>query len=146
MDAQLTDDQRKLVEWSKAGSPLKATASRLGMTEEDAAAELARLMHVEHPELTTAAALEMERLDTLRRGIWGKAVAGDTAAVDRALAISNRRQEVVEEDMAQQRPNLTPAQQLQRDMNELVRRTVRRGNASESQGDTAIENTPNQED
>lgn len=40
-------------------------------------------------------ALEVARLDALQRAIWGKALAGNLAAVDRALAIARRRADLL---------------------------------------------------
>ncbi len=54
--------------------------------------DIAKKTHEEAEQLRT---LELTRLDTMLKHIWARVLKGDTAAVDRALKISERRSKLL---------------------------------------------------
>ena len=124
-EAEIADPKRMMVELRKASWSVGEIASRLGVEESEVNDELERLFRTKAVDLTDDdTTMELERLETLNRGNWAKAIAGDSAALTSVLRIQKRRTELL--DSAKEKPRLTPAQDLNRSMRELVSRTRER--------------------
>jgi hypothetical protein len=77
----------------RAGVGFDTIADRFGLTPEVAKAMFDTALSTYDLDVSTA--LEADRLDRLHTAVWPAAVAGDVAAVDRVLKISERRDRVV---------------------------------------------------
>jgi len=77
----------------RAGAQFDVIADRLGLTPESAKAMFDKALAAFDPELSRA--LEADRLDRLHMAVWPQAQAGDLAAVDRIIKLSERREKVV---------------------------------------------------
>lgn len=84
--------EAQALELRKAGATYQQIADRLGVALSSTQRAVARALErmVVEPA-TDVRILEVARLDQLLLGLWGAAVKGDTAAVDRALRIMERR-------------------------------------------------------
>jgi hypothetical protein len=92
---------RKVLELRKAGASLDQIANALDITAEDANTRLRQSLR----ELTQDSdedlrLLEIERLDAMQRALWPKALSGSWLAVDRCLAIMERRSQLLSLDGA----------------------------------------------
>lgn len=79
----------------QAGAPFDQIADRLGLTIDSARAMFDRALGTYDSDYR--AALEGARLDRLHMAVWPQASAGDLAAVDRVLKISERREKALAE-------------------------------------------------
>lgn len=77
----------------RAGVGFDTIADRFGLTPEAAKALFDTALSTYDLDVSTA--LEADRLDRLHTAVWPAAVAGDVAAVDRVLKISERRDRVI---------------------------------------------------
>jgi hypothetical protein len=77
----------------RAGVGFDTIADRFQLTPEVAKAMFDTALSTYDLDVSTA--LEADRLDRLHTAVWPAAVAGDVAAVDRVLKISERRDRVV---------------------------------------------------
>lgn len=90
---EATEKQAKALELRKAGWTYEAIASAVGYsgnTGARKAVESALKKTIQEPA-DEVRRLEIERLDTLLRGLWDAAIDGKLFAVDRALRIMERR-------------------------------------------------------
>lgn len=88
-----TERQRAALALRAAGLTLEAIASQLGYKDASGAYRaictgLTRTLREPAEQLRT---LELERLDRMQEAIWPSVVAGKLIAIDRALAIQERR-------------------------------------------------------
>lgn len=100
-----TAAQRRLdaLELRKAGLTYRAIGGRLGVSEaqayQDVKAALATLAQLEQESADELRRIELDRLDALLGSLWGKATTptekGQAVAVDRVLAIMERRSKLL---------------------------------------------------
>lgn len=84
--------QRQALELRKAGVDYRAIGERLGYSTAGAhKAVMTALKAITKEPAEEVLDLELRRLDAMLVGLWPKAVKGDTWAVDRVLAIMDRR-------------------------------------------------------
>lgn len=85
----------RAVELRQEGATFHAIAEILGCSRSEAHGfvmdELDRLAQERDAQARALRCLELERLDALSRAVWPQAEEGEPAAVDRALAIIDRR-------------------------------------------------------
>lgn len=146
MSDDLTDDEFKVHALAQSGIKLPALAEHLGRSEEDVRADLERVLARKHPEVPPAMGLELDRLDTLTKAVWTKAVGGDVSAIKGALDVSKRRVETIrqlEEDKRKRAASMSPGAELQQAMDELLRKTLEQGNVGS--GSTEVLNTESAE-
>lgn len=84
---------QKVLSLRRAGAQFDVIAERLNLTPTAAKALFDQAISAYDPELSTA--LEADRLDRLHLAVWPAAQAGDLAAVDRIIKISERRDAVL---------------------------------------------------
>jgi len=120
---ELTEAQFKVLSLVQSGAKPEDIAKTVQLTKEQVLEELATALALKHPDSDSFTALELQRLDTLNRAAWTKAVTGDLDAVRVALSVSQRRVALKDREAAQCR-SLTPAQELQNSMDELLRHTI----------------------
>jgi len=102
--ALATERQQQALELHKAGVGYQAIADHLGYAGPSGAykaveAALQKTLQQPADELR---GLELERLDTLHRTLWPKAVTGNLRAVDRVLSIMKRRSQLLGLDTRRQ--------------------------------------------
>jgi hypothetical protein len=95
--ALATERQQRALELHKAGVGYQAIADRLGYAGPSGAykaveAALQKTLQQPADELRE---LELERLDTLHRTLWPKAITGNLRATDRVLALMKRRSQLL---------------------------------------------------
>lgn len=95
--AAANDRQRKALELRKAGLSFAEIAKRVGYASASSArsAVIAALKKASEETGEASRKLELERLNRLLLAIWPKAIAGEPAAVDRALRIMQQRAKLV---------------------------------------------------
>ena len=97
----------RALELRKAGKTFRQIGQEMGISEQRAhrivTQELQRLNAKRAEQAAEVIRLEMERLDTLLAGVWPEAKSGEGPAVDRALAIMNRRSRLVGLDAPERR-------------------------------------------
>jgi hypothetical protein len=86
---------QKVLGLRRAGAQFDVIAERLNLTPTAAKALFDKAIAAYDPELSSA--LEADRLDRLHLAVWPAAQAGDHAAIDRVIKISERREQVLVE-------------------------------------------------
>ena len=94
-ETRLTKNRNQAIELRRQGYTLKRIGQVLGVSTQTAANYVNYCLR-ELVELTAAATeeyrqLELERLDALQAAIWDQAVSGNLWAIDRCMAIMERR-------------------------------------------------------
>ena len=94
-ETRLTKNRNQAIELRRQGYTLKRIGQVLGVSTQTAANYVNYCLR-ELVELTAAATeeyrqLELERLDALQAAIWNQAVSGNLWAIDRCMAIMERR-------------------------------------------------------
>lgn len=92
-DAEQIQRERDVLEMRRAGASFEEIAERVGYASRGSAYRafkraLARTLQAPAAEIRE---LEADRLDRLQMALWPKAMRGETRAVDRVLAIMERR-------------------------------------------------------
>ena len=98
-ETRLTKNRNQAIELRRHGYTLKRIGQVLGVSTQTAANYVNYCLR-ELVELTAAAteeyrALELARLDALQAPIWDQAISGNLWAVDRCLAIMERRSKLL---------------------------------------------------
>jgi DNA-binding Lrp family transcriptional regulator len=107
------------------GLTYREIAARLGINESTAHRRVQRALEaIPFEEVNDYRALEQIRLDALQLAIWDKAMSGDLRAIDRVLAIAQRRAKLLGLD-APTRSHASVADLTTEDINAEVRRLER---------------------
>lgn len=91
------DKENQIVELRRAGVAWKVIAERTGYASASGAYNAYQRIaeRVIRPGLEEYRDLELERLDRLQAGVWGKALNGDLRALDSVLRIIDRRTRIL---------------------------------------------------
>lgn len=136
----LSENGRKVLALAQAALPTAQIAERVDLTPEEVRGELEALLSNRHPGITGEAALELERMDTLIRAIWVKAVAGEPSAVSSVTSLMARRKKLLHEAETRE-SRKTPAAQLTGSLQQLLDKTLSRCNDIEFADDIPGEDT-----
>lgn len=105
--ARAAERRTQALELRKQGMTFAQIGAALDCSEQRAhkivTEELRRLNEHRAEQATEVARLELERLDALLAGVWEKAKGGDGPAIDRALAVMNRRAKLLGIDAPERR-------------------------------------------
>lgn len=138
MPSELTDLESKVLALSQAALPPAQIGERLDISEAEVKAELEALLSNRHPGITAEHALELERMDTLIRAVWVKAVAGEASAISSVTSLMSRRKKLLQiaelGDSAK-----APSAQLTGLMRTLVDKTLARCNNIDAEDDIGVE-------
>jgi orotate phosphoribosyltransferase-like protein len=93
----------KVAELLERGLTTRQIAAEVGVSHatvaEDAKVVVQALSEQQERDLETARTLEAERLDKLQEAVWGRALEGDSTAIESALLIMARRAALLGLDM-----------------------------------------------
>lgn len=117
-----TAEQRRVLAMALAGGKMSELERLLNRPADSIRADVELVLADKYPDLDEPTAFEVERLETLTRALWVKAVSGDKPAVVTVADLIKRRSGLLEK--ARNR-RCTPAKQLQSAMNYFLQEVSR---------------------
>lgn len=120
---QSSERDFKVLELRRAGVTFDEIAHRLQFANKGSACKayhraLERAESIDRGDLSGTVRLELDRLERLQAGLWTKASRGDLGAVDRVLAISKRRAQLLGLDVAKGRVSVSAQSSADHDRDE----------------------------